>query len=393
MKRDRVGRVLNIDEMRERATWLPAGVFDAIDGGAGDEITMRANRSAYERIWLRPRALADVSTIDTSTAVLGQQISLPLMLAPCGFARMANSAAELAVARAAGSAGTVFVVSGAASYSLEDIAQTATGPLWYQLYVPPDRDDAETLIDRVEKAGYSVLCVTIDSAVSGKRERDYRNRLTVPLAMSPRLVLTALTNPRWAMDFMLGRVGGSGVNRGFSAMRTALWNVGNTVNHLKSVTVADIRWIRERWKGKLVLKGIMRGDECPQLIDLGVDGLVVSNHGGRNLDCVRATINILPEVIRAVDGRAEVFIDGGIRRGTDVVKAMALGARACLIGRPYMFGLAVGGEAGVARVLEIFRTEIAQTMGLLGCPTVTDIDPSLVLSDRLAEEADGRWLR
>jgi isopentenyl diphosphate isomerase/L-lactate dehydrogenase-like FMN-dependent dehydrogenase len=176
-------------------------------------------------------------------------------------------------------------------------------------------------------------------------------------------------------------------------MRTALWNLGNTVNHLKSVTVGDIRWIRERWKGKLVLKGIMRGDECPQLIDLGVDGLVVSNHGGRNLDCVRATINILPEVIRAVDGRAEVFIDGGIRRGTDVVKAMALGARACLIGRPYMFGLAVGGEAGVARVLEIFRTEIAQTMGLLGCPTVTDIDPSLVLSDRLAEEADGRWLR
>jgi isopentenyl diphosphate isomerase/L-lactate dehydrogenase-like FMN-dependent dehydrogenase len=386
MKRGSVASVLNIDEMRERAKWLPAAVFDAIDGGAGDELTMRANRSAYQCIWLRPRALVDVSSIDTSTTVLGQKISFPLMLDPCGFARMAHSAAELAAARAAGSAGTVFVVSGASSYSLEDIAKTATGPLWYQLYVPPDRDVAETLIDRVEKAGYPVLCVTIDTAIAGKRERDYRNKLTVPVTMSPRLILSALSNPRWAMDFMLGRVGGSGISGSYNAVRTAVWNLGNTVNHLKSVTVADIQWIRERWKGKLVLKGIMRGDECPQLIDLGVDGLVVSNHGGRNLDCVRATINILPEVISAVGGRAEVFVDGGIRRGTDVVKALAFGARACLVGRPYMFGLAVAGEAGVARVLEIFRTEVEQTMGLLGCPTVADIDSNFVYSEHSAHE-------
>jgi len=392
MRPDRIASVLNIDEMREKAKWLPTAVFDAIDGGAGDELTMRANRSAYQCIWLRPRALVDVSSIDTSTTVLGQKISFPLMLDPCGFARMAHSAAEIAVARAAGSAGTVFVVSGAASYSLEDIAKTATGPLWYQLYVPRDRDVAESLIERVEKAGYPVLCVTIDTAIAGKRERDYRNKLTVPVTMSPQLIFSALSNPRWAVDFMLGRVGGSGVSGSYDAVRTAFWNLGNTVNHLKSVTVDDIRWIRERWKGKLVLKGIMRGDECPQLIDLGVDGLVVSNHGGRNLDCVRPAITVLPEVISAVAGRAEVFIDGGIRRGTDVVKALAFGARACLVGRPYMFGLAVAGEAGVARVLEIFRTEVEQTMGLLGCPTVADIDSSFVFSEHLAEEADGRWL-
>src|ERR1700730_8423448 len=392
MRPDRIASVLNIDEMREKAKWLPTAVFDAIDGGAGDELTMRANRSAYQSIWLRPRALVDVSSIDTSTTVLGQKISFPLMLDPCGFARMAHSAAEIAVARAAGSAGTVFVVSGAASYSLEDIAKTATGPLWYQLYVPRDRDVAESLIERVEKAGYPVLCVTIDTAIAGKRERDYRNKLTVPVTMSPQLIFSALSNPRWAVDFMLGRVGGSGVSGSYDAVRTAFWNLGNTVNHLKSVTVDDIRWIRERWKGKLVLKGIMRGDECPQLIDLGVDGLVVSNHGGRNLDCVRPAITVLPEVISAVAGRAEVFIDGGIRRGTDVVKALAFGARACFVGRPYMFGLAVAGEAGVARVLEIFRTEVEQTMGLLGCPTVADIDSSFVFSEHLAEEADGRWL-
>jgi isopentenyl diphosphate isomerase/L-lactate dehydrogenase-like FMN-dependent dehydrogenase len=374
-----VADVLNIEEMRERAKWLPRAVFDAIDGGASDEITLRANHSAYEKLWLRPRALADVSKRSLATTALGTPISMPLMLAPCGFGRMAHSQAELAVARAAGKAGTLFAISGSASYSPEDVAKVATGPLWYQMYLPETREATQTLLDRVKGAGYDVLCVTIDTPVTPKRERDYRNKLVMPLQFSPSLLMTGLLNPVWAKDFMLGRVGDRGAaGHLFGGVRTAYWNFAKVVRNVRPVTFADVRWLRERWQGKLVIKGVMRGDECPEMVAAGVDGIVVSNHGGRNLDTVRATIDILPEVLAAVDGKAEVFVDGGIRRGTDVVKAIALGAQACLIGRPYLFGLAAGGEAGVARVIEIFRNEIEHTMAMAGCATVGDIDSSLV---------------
>ncbi len=377
--RKRVDKILNIEEMRAQARWLPKAVFDAIDGAAGDEITLRANRSAFDNIWLRPRALADVSKRDLSTTVLGQPISMPLMLAPCGFARMANSQAELAAVRAAGKAGTLFAVSGSASYLADEIAREATGPIWYQLYLPPKDAAAAELIDRVESAGYDVLCVTIDTAVTPKRERDYRNKLSVPLQMSPRLAWAGLSNPVWAKDFVLGKVGNRGVSPGVvGGARTAYWSFAKTVQDMRPVTMADLQRIRARWKGKLVVKGVMRGDECGAMVDVGVDGIVVSNHGGRNLDCVRPSIQVLPEVVAAVNGRAEVYVDSGIRRGTDVVKALALGARACLVGRPYMFGLAVGGEAGVARVLEIFRNEIEHTMALMGCASVDDIDSTMV---------------
>jgi isopentenyl diphosphate isomerase/L-lactate dehydrogenase-like FMN-dependent dehydrogenase len=219
--------------------------------------------------------------------------------------------------------------------------------------------------------------VTIDSAVYPTRERDYRNKLTIPLRLSPSLLITGLLNPIWAKDFILGKVGRS---HGLGQYRAAIRNLTNVARDLKPVTADDVRWIRDQWPGKLVLKGVMRGDECARMVDLGVDGIVVSNHGGRNLDGVRATIEILPEVVSAVKGRAEVFLDGGVRRGTDVLKAIALGARACLVGRPYMFGLAAGGEAGVARTLEIFRKEIDQAMGLIGCATVADLDASYVSS-------------
>lgn len=381
MFRRKVDDVLNIDEMRTRAKWLPRAVFDAIDGGASDEITLRANRTAYERLWLRPRALADVSKRDLSTTALGQTISMPLMLAPCGFGRMANSQAELAVARAAGRAGTLFALSGSASYSPEDIAKVATGPRWYQLYLPTDRAATLVLLERIERAGYEVLCVTIDTPVTPKRERDYRNKLTMPLQFSPSLLMTGMSNPIWAKDFLLGKVGDRGAaGHLFGGVRTAYWNFAKTLRDVRPVTFADVRWLRAHWKGKLVIKGVMRGDECGEMVDAGVDGIVVSNHGGRNLDCVRATIDILPEVVAAVNGRVEVFVDGGIRRGTDVIKAIALGAQACLIGRPYLFGLAAGGEAGVTRVLEIFRNEIEHTMAMAGCATVDDIDASLVTS-------------
>jgi isopentenyl diphosphate isomerase/L-lactate dehydrogenase-like FMN-dependent dehydrogenase len=322
-----------------------------------------------------------VSKRNLSTTALGQPISMPLMLAPCGFGRMANSQAELAVARAAGRAGTLFALSGSASYSPEDVAKVATGPRWYQLYLPADRAETLSILERIERVGYEVLCVTIDTPVTPKRERDYRNKLVMPLQFSPSLLLTGMSNPVWAKDFLLGNVGDRGAaGHLFGGVRTAYWNFAKTLRDVRPVTFADVRWLREHWKGKLIIKGVMRGDECGEMVDAGVDGIVVSNHGGRNLDCVRATIDILPEVVAAVGGRVEVFVDGGIRRGTDVIKAIALGAQACLIGRPYLFGLAAGGEAGVTRVIEIFRNEIEHTMAMAGCATVKDIDASLVTS-------------
>lgn len=370
--------IVNMADVRERARRvLPRAVFDAIDGGATDEVTLRENRAAFHRIWLRPRPLADIGHRDISTTVLGQRISMPLMLDPCALARVCHPGGEVAVARAAGDAGTIYAVASSSGHPLDQIVEAATQPLWYQLYMPSDREALEPLLDRIECAGFYALCVTIDSAVLHKRERDLHNHLTLPLRLSGRTMLAAASRPRWSFGYLLGGLSRGQrieIGGGFRAVEA----ISRTVKEQAPVTFADVQWLRKHWKGKLVLKGVMRADECRQILDLGVDGIVISNHGGRVLDGVHATIDVLPEVVEAVEGRAEVFIDGGIRRGTDVVKALALGARACLIGRPYLFGLAVGGQAGVSRVLEILRAEIEQTMALAGCVTVADIDSSLV---------------
>lgn len=371
----RLAKVINTSDMRARAKRLPKPVFDAIDGGACDEITVRANSESFDQIWLRPRILSDVSGLDISTKVLGQRVSMPLLLAPCGLALMTNREAELPAARAAGKAGTGFVVSGAGTKTLEEIIETASGPLWYQLYLPPDRSAGAAIIERAAAAGYEVLCVTVDSAVNGKRERDFRNNLSLPLKISPSLVLTAVRNPVWTLNFVRG---GAGAEGGVLGTRRVIGRFAETVTTAKPVTLDDLVWIRKLWKGKLVVKGVQRSDEIDTIVSIGVDAVVVSNHGGRNLDTVRPAIRILPEVVQAADGRIEVLVDGGIRRGSDVVKALALGASACLIGRPYMFGLGVAGEAGVSRILQILHTEIAQTMANVGCATVDDVDLSVI---------------
>ncbi len=275
-------------------------------------------------IWLRPRALQDVSKVDLRTTVLGEDISMPLMLDPCSFARMCDSQAELAVARAAGRAGTVYAIAGGASEKPADIAKVATGPLWYQLYMSPNDDQTRALLDRVEGAGYRTLCVTVDTMIKPYREIDLRNGVTLPVQITPKLLLAGMSRPRWAKDFLFGS---SGSTYRLRAARSAYDNFAEAIMHIKSVTLTELGWLRERWRGPLVVKGIMRGDEVATMIDAGVDGFVVSNHGGRNLDGVPATIEVLPEVVAAAGGRAEVFLDGGIRRGTDVVKALALGAR------------------------------------------------------------------
>jgi isopentenyl diphosphate isomerase/L-lactate dehydrogenase-like FMN-dependent dehydrogenase len=369
--------VLNVAEMRRRARRrLPRAVFDVIDGGGGDETSVRGNREAYANWWIRPKSLADVRTRDLSTTVLGDPISLPVMLDPCAFARMCRYEGELANVRAAGAAGTIYLVPSGSSWPMEEVKAAALGPAWFQWYAPTPEDERVAELERIKAAGYRVLVVTVDTALNPLRPRDYYNRMSVPLKITPRLIMHGVSRPAWSKDFLVGRVGRS-TRPGQVAVQ--MRNFARTVARVRSITLEEIAWMKERWGGPLVVKGIMRGEGVREMIDVGVDGIVVSNHGGRNLDGARPTLDILPEVVAAADGRIEVYMDGGIRTGPDVLKALALGARAVLIGRPYMFGLAAYGEAGVRRVLEILRVELENAMGLAGCPTIADIDSSVVV--------------
>jgi isopentenyl diphosphate isomerase/L-lactate dehydrogenase-like FMN-dependent dehydrogenase len=356
---------------------LPRSVFDAIAGGAGDETTIQSNRDGFQRIVLRPRALADVRAVDASTTVLGQRVPMPLILGPTGSAYMCDPAAEFAIVRATERTGTIFALSSVASAGFEDIAAATTGPLWYQVYPSSDRSAADELLGRVEASGYSVLCVTIDTPFGPRRDRDIRNGLTKPLRITPRLALGTVAHPRWMVRFLFGKSGADN-RRSVLAGSRAVAHLAGSVSRLAPVTADDLRWLRERWRGTLVVKGVMRADEVSQIIDLGADGIVVSNHGGRNLDSGQASILVLPEVVEAANGRVEVFVDGGIRRGTDVIKALGLGARACLVGRPYVWALASGGQAGVEHLLRMFQEEIEAAMAFSGCATVADIDTTVV---------------
>lgn len=384
--------LLNLDDYARAARRrLPRTIYDVIAGGAGDEITLAANRAAFARIALRPRALADVSSRRLATTVLGQPISMPVMLDPTGYARMTHRDAELAVARAATGAATIYAVSTITSYPLEAIAEASAGPKWFQLYPPADRTACRALISRAAAAGYEALCVTIDGATQGLRERDLRNQLTVPFRITPRRVLESAVKPQWTANFLLGGVGHGGQGFGSHAPRPlSIRDAGAAIAATaRAVTAEEIAFIRDLWPRPLVVKGVQRGDECDLLCQLGVDGVVVSNHGGRQLDGVPASIDILPEVVQAMAGRGEVFLDGGVRRGTDVIKALALGARAVLIGRPYLYGLAVAGQPGVRHVLEILRAELDQAMVLLGCDDVGALDRSWVSAGQPARAEAG----
>jgi 4-hydroxymandelate oxidase len=331
--------------------------YDYYAGGAEDELTLGANRGAFAEVFLRPRVLVDVSRIDTGATVLGAPVSMPVLIAPTAFHRLAHADGELATARAAGSAGTLMVASTIATYSLEEIAGAATGPLWFQLYVYKDRSLARNLIRRAEKAGYRALCLTVDTPMLGRRERDTRNAFALPEGMCLRNFEEA--------GLELAEMGES-----FAAYTTRQLDC--------SLTWDAVEWLRGETTLPIILKGIIAAEDAALAADRRVDGIIVSNHGGRQLDGTEATLRALPRVVDAVAGRAEVFMDGGVRRGTDVLKALALGARAVLVGRPCLWGLAAAGEEGVARVLAMFRQELALAMALCGCPDVAAIDRSLI---------------
>jgi L-lactate dehydrogenase (cytochrome) len=375
-------RVVNIADLRRLAERrLPRLAFDYIDGGADDEITLRENRRAFETVTFRPRSAVATAGADLRTTVLGTTLDLPFLLAPVGSSRLFYPRGEIVAARAAGAAGTVYVLSTLSGCRLEDVRAATNRPAWYQVYLVGGRDIATAGIARAQAAGFSALVVTIDTAVAGQRERDVRNGVKelVSGSLWEKLpfIPQVLTRPRWLAGFLAdgGLMHFPNVMLPEGPMGYA--DVGAALAQ-SVVTWHDLRWIRDLWKGPIVVKGVHTSEDARQAIAAGADAVVVSNHGGRQLDGVPGTLRVLPEVLEAVNGRAEVLIDGGIRRGGDVAKALCLGARAVLVGRAYAYGLAAAGGDGVARAIEILRTELVRTLKLLGCESTAALDRSYV---------------
>ncbi len=375
-------RVVNIQDLRQLARRrLPRVVFDYIDGGAESEVTLRENCSAFDALRFRPRCAVATPAVDTRTTVLGTPIDVPIVLAPVGSCRMFYPRGEEAAARAAGNAGTIYALSTLSGCRLEDVKKATSGPAWYQLYLCGGRDVATATIDRARQAGFSALVLTIDTPVAGLRERDVRNGakelLTRRLGPMLPYVHQFLARPNWLVSFL--RDGGlmkfPNIVLPDGPM---LYADVNVALEQSTVTWRDLQWIRDAWRGPIVVKGVHTGDDGRRAIDAGASAIVVSNHGGRQLDGVQATVRVLPEVVEAVSGRIEVLLDGGVRRGSDVAKALCLGARAVLVGRAYAYGLGAAGEAGVARAIEILKTDLVRTLKLLGCPSVTALDASFV---------------
>lgn len=341
---------------RER---MERSAFDYYAGAAGDERTLAANREAFARIPLRPRVLVDVSSIDLRTTVLGRTIELPVLLAPTAFNRLAHDDGENAAARAAVASGTIMIGSTLSTCPLEEVAAHGGGALWFQLYVYKDRALTQELVARAEGCGYGALVLTVDTPLLGRRYRDVRNGFVLPEGLSMRNFDAAMTSAaRW------------GAHSSFAAYVHDLFDA--------TLSWSAVEWLRSQTRLPILLKGILTAEDAQRAVESGVQGLIVSNHGGRQLDGALATIEALPAVVEAVDGRIEVLMDGGIRRGTDVLKALALGARAVCIGRPYLWGLAAAGESGVRDVLRILRDELSLAMALSGRPSTASIDRSLV---------------
>ena len=375
--------VVNIEDLRRRARGrLPRVVFNYVDGGADDELTLRDNCRVFQDVTFRPRQAVAISGYDLRTRVLGSDLSFPAVLAPIGYLRLIHPGGEIDAARAAGAAGTAFVQSTISGHALEKTRAASSGPVAYQLYLVGGRAASEAAIERARQAGFSALYVTVDTPVAGLRERDFRGGmkelLGQSLAAKLRFLPQFFMRPRWVAGFL--RDGGVPKLENVVLPGQGPMTLVDVVGALarSSVTWDDFRWIRELWPGPLIAKGVLTGDDARRAIDHGATGVVVSNHGGRQLDCASATLRALPEVVAAVNGQAEVLVDGGIRRGSDIVKAICLGARAVLVGRAYVYGLAAGGEAGVARALQILRADVERTLKLIGCPSIAALDGSYV---------------
>ena len=375
-------RVVNVSDLRDLAKKrLPKMVFGYIDSGADREQTLAQNCSAYNEILFRPRCAVATPSVELKISVLDQIFELPFLLGPVGSSRMFYPKGEVVAAREAGKAGTGYTLSTLSGCRLEDVKQATKCPAWYQLYLLGGRDVALKTIARAKAAGFSAIVLTIDTPVSGLRELDVRNGTKELLSQNPLTMLPflpqMLAKPCWLTQWF-----GDGGLMNFPNVQLDDGPMGYTeigpALEQSVVTWDDLKWIREAWGGKLIIKGVHIGDDARKAIDLGVDAVVVSNHGARQLDSVAPTIRVLPEIVDAVNGEMDVLLDGGIRRGSDVVKAFCLGAKGVLIGRAYAYGLAAGGGPGVARAIEILKTDVVRTMKLLGCDSVHNLDRSYV---------------
>jgi isopentenyl diphosphate isomerase/L-lactate dehydrogenase-like FMN-dependent dehydrogenase len=382
-------RVLNIADLRRLAKKrLPAVVFDYLDGGSDDEVTLRENARAFEDITFRPRSAVPTPALDIGTTVMGVNFDLPFLLAPVGSSRMMYPHGEELAAHAAGVAGTAYILSTLSGTPMEAVRAATKGTAWYQVYLCGGRDASIAMLHRAKKAGFTALVVTIDTAVSGMREKDLRHGTKELLSRGPSMlpyVPQILRKPSW----LAGMLSDGGLMKFPNVLLPEgpmpYADVGRALEQ-SMVCWDDLDWIRDLWQGPIMVKGIHTADDARRAVDAGAQALVVSNHGGRQLDGVAPSIRVLPEVVSAVNGQIEILVDGGIRRGSDIVKAMCLGARAVLIGRAYAYGLAAAGEAGVARAIELLRADVIRTLKLLGCKSVKELDRSYV-------DVPGNWER
>ena len=376
-------RCHNIGDLRRLAKRrVPAPMFEYIDGAAEDEGTMRRNTSAFDEIDLVPRYLVDVARADLATTVLGAEVEWPVLLAPTGMSRLFHWRGEIAVARAAQRAGTLYSLSTLSSHTIEEVAAAMPGPKMFQIYVLRDPELNESLLERCRQSGYRAMCLTVDVPVQGNRERDVRTGMTIPPSFGPAQYLDILRRPAWVWNYL-------------TKPRLELANVADRIaqgsrelstlaQYIHSQFDPSVTWERaaqmiEGWDGPFAIKGLLSADDARRAVDIGASAVIISNHGGRQLDGAPATIDCLPEIVAAVGGQAEVLLDGGIRRGSHVVKALAMGADACMIGRAYLYGLGAGGEAGVDLALAILRRETQRALQLTGCSRL--------------EELDGRYVR
>ena len=371
----------NISDLRELARRrLPHALFDFIDGGAQDEVTLRANEADFHKLALLPRVLTDVSERNQSVTIFGQKLAQPLILAPTGLPGLLWPNGALEAVRAADDAGVAFCLSTMSTSNIEQAAAAASSPIWFQLYIMRDRELARSMMERAKAAGCSVLVLTVDLAMQGQRDRDVHNGLTIPPQFRLSNLLDFAMHPGWVWRFLTGPQVTLANFVGTTGHKDDMFTIAGFVNSQfdQSVTWKDIEWAKNIWGGPLVLKGILSPDDARLAVQHGVDGVIVSNHGGRQLDGVRSAIAALPDVVEAVDGKLEVILDGGVRRGTDILKALALGAKACMIGRPFLYGLAGRGGAGVTLALQILYNELDLALALTGCASVSELDTSFI---------------
>jgi L-lactate dehydrogenase (cytochrome) len=367
----RLARAASVADLRLLARRrAPRAVFDYTDGAAGEEIGLRRSRQAFGRVEFQPRVLRDVSNVDTSTTILGRASALPLVFGPTGFTRMMHTEGEPAVARVAARVGIPYALSTMGTTSIEELAAAAPGGrLWFQLYLWRDREASRDFVERSREAGYEALVLTVDTPVPGARLRDVRNGLTIPPSLSMRTFAEGVLHPAWWFDLLTTEA------LEFASLNRFEGTVAELVDRMfdPTATLSDLSWLRSVWPGSLVVKGVQNVADARAVVDAGADGLVVSNHGGRQLDRAPTPLEALAAVVDAVGDRAEVYVDGGILSGSDLVAAVALGARAGLVGRAYLYGLMAGGERGVQRAADILHTEVTTTLALLGVTRVEDL--------------------